>query len=117
MHVCFRCEREIVIETGVGRQHTCPHCHAYLHACRNCRFYEPAAHNHCREPQAEWVPDPESGNFCSFFTYREATSKDTSQAEAARARLEAAFAGRTSASSGAGAVDPRKRLEDLFKKK
>jgi hypothetical protein len=33
----------------------------------NCGNYDPSAHNRCREPQAEWVPDREKANFCDLF--------------------------------------------------
>jgi hypothetical protein len=29
--------------------------------------YDPAAHNKCREPQAEWVSEREKANFCDLF--------------------------------------------------
>ena len=41
-----------------------------MHCCRNCRFYDPAYHNQCREPQAERQVDKERGNFCEYFDPR-----------------------------------------------
>ncbi len=46
---------------------TCPQCGSDLHCCLNCRFYDPAKHNQCAEPQAEWVRDKESANSCDYF--------------------------------------------------
>ena len=46
---------------------TCPRCDADLHACRNCRHYDPGAHHECRENQAEWVRDKERNNRCDYF--------------------------------------------------
>jgi hypothetical protein len=66
-----------------------------LHACRNCRHYDPAVNNKCREPNAEWVTDRERANFCEFF-------------QLAREPL--------GAGKGSSAADAKKKLEDLFRK-
>jgi hypothetical protein len=64
---CFQCGREVEVEDKVFRKDACPSCHAALHCCRNCRFYDRNAHNACREPAAEWVSGKEAANFCEFF--------------------------------------------------
>lgn len=65
---------------------------AYLHCCRNCRFYDPNAHNQCREPQAEWVKDKEMANFCDFFEpASEISSTDASKRDEARKKLNELF--------------------------
>ncbi|MGD8377646.1 MAG: hypothetical protein PVF68_16050 [Acidobacteriota bacterium] len=64
---CYHCGRVLEPQGKVMRQDTCPGCHAFLHCCRNCRFHDPAAHNGCREPAAEWVSDAQSANFCEYF--------------------------------------------------
>ena len=50
-YYCFKCHNEIefLITVGikVGRLDTCDHCGAYMHACKNCRFYDPDRHNDC----------------------------------------------------------------------
>ncbi len=63
---CQVCGHEIV-EDVIGRDSVCPNCNAYLHACIQCEFYDPSAHNQCREPSAEFVSDREGANFCEFF--------------------------------------------------
>jgi len=83
---CYRCQSPIELEGKPTRSDTCPQCGAYLRCCRNCRFYEPAAHNQCREPQAELVSDKEMANFCDYFevaTGRQAAT-DTRKDEALR---------------------------------
>jgi hypothetical protein len=66
-----------------------------LHACRNCRHYDPAVNNQCREPNAEWVTDRERANFCEFYQLAETPR-------------------------GAGGPDrsaeARRKLDDLFRK-
>ncbi|MFQ5824559.1 MAG: hypothetical protein ACE5JB_10930 [bacterium] len=64
---CYNCHTTIAIDRQPSRNQTCPKCAAYLRCCRNCRFYDPMAHNQCREPQAEWVKDKEMANFCDYF--------------------------------------------------
>jgi hypothetical protein len=92
---CYQCGRETPVERQPGRNDTCPSCQAYLHSCRNCRFYDVKAHHECREPQAEWVQDKALGNFCEFF---EAAS---SQAMPSTDR----------------AAEARRKLDELFRKK
>lgn len=66
---CHSCgfENELVTGRKVQRRDECERCGADLHCCRNCRFYDPARHNECSEPQAERVVDKERANFCDYF--------------------------------------------------
>ena len=64
--ICWKCKKEISIEKPV-RGDECPLCHADLHVCRACEFYESGAHNDCRESSAEMVTDKERSNFCDYF--------------------------------------------------
>ena len=64
--ICWKCRKEIDIEKPV-RGDECPLCHADLHVCKACDFYESGAHNDCRESSAEFVSDKERGNFCDYF--------------------------------------------------
>ena len=67
--ICWKCRKEINIEKPV-RGDECPLCHADLHVCKACEFYESGAHNDCRESSAEFVGDKERGNFCDYFRPR-----------------------------------------------
>jgi hypothetical protein len=71
MKLCHRCGKEVNAADRVSRTATCSHCGSSLHSCLNCAFYDPHAHNKCREPQSEYVSDREKANFCDFFTFRE----------------------------------------------
>ena len=66
---CFVCNVgvELASDARVGFRDCCDHCGADLHICRNCRFYDPAAYNECRESSAERVADAESSNRCDWF--------------------------------------------------
>lgn len=50
-----------------GRRDDCSKCHADVHCCRNCKFYDRAAYNECREPSADRVQEKERANFCDFY--------------------------------------------------
>ena len=67
MFICQACGHEFEAGDIIGRRDDCPKCGADLHACRQCRFYSPGAHNDCRETQAELVADKERSNFCDYY--------------------------------------------------
>ena len=141
MYQCWRCERPIIVVELVGRQDLCEGCRTPLRSCRNCKDWDRSAHNQCREPQADYVADRENGNFCAFFKLRLVRVSDDGASATARASLEAAFGGATPASpqhadeakarlqaafggdpskpafpEKPANVDPRTRLDELFKK-
>ena len=58
----------------------------------NCRFYDEAAYNSCRESRAERVIEKDRSNFCDYFEFRDSqgdTKRDS--AEEARKRLDELF--------------------------
>jgi hypothetical protein len=93
MPACVHCGRELESGTRIYRGDTCAGCGRALHSCRNCDFHDPAVHNQCREPSAEWVADRENANFCEFFRIspraRGPAGKD--RAAEARKKLEGLF--------------------------
>lgn len=74
MRSCHHCGRDLNLMGPVARTDGCPHCHSDLKCCRNCRFFDPAFNNQCREPQAEWVTEKTKANFCEFFDFVESSS-------------------------------------------
>ncbi len=66
---CFACGEAIELASGerIGFRDSCPTCHADLHVCRNCLYYDAAAYNECRESSAERVSDRERANRCDYF--------------------------------------------------
>jgi hypothetical protein len=92
--ICWKCGNEIQLDFKPARKDTCDKCGAYLKCCLNCVFYDPGAHNQCREPQAEWQGDKEKANFCEYFQPRK---------------------GGASEGRGSPKDDARKKLDDLFK--
>jgi len=92
---CHRCGRAIEDAGRIGRRDACLGCGAELRCCRNCRFYDPAYHNQCREPQAERQVEKERANFCEYFSLGTTGSRPAPAAEA-RGRLDALFRRKTS---------------------
>lgn len=64
---CFHCGKTTTFSERVGFRDECEHCHADSRVCKNCRFYDRAAYNECREPSAEVVMEKERSNRCDFF--------------------------------------------------
>jgi hypothetical protein len=93
---CWHCGHTVATTERIGVRENCPGCGRALHACRNCQFYDPAAHNQCRETMAERVVDKERFNFCDYFSPN--------------------LASRSGIGRGAETA-ARSKLEDLFKKR
>lgn len=64
---CFSCGKELEFKDRVGLREECPQCHADVHVCKNCEFYDPKVYNECREPQAEVIREKDRSNRCDFF--------------------------------------------------
>lgn len=94
---CWKCGETIALAPGsrVGTRDACLHCDSDLHSCRNCRHYDPAKHNQCAEPQAEWVRDKEASNYCDYFSPNGAA--------------------RTASRASSPAGDAKKKFDSLFK--
>ena len=95
MNICHACTKELSFDGTIGRKEECPFCHADLHCCLNCTFYDRSAPRQCKEPVAELVREKEKANFCDYFIFKKsdrAGSQDSAQDQA------------------------RKQLDDLFNK-
>jgi len=75
----------------LAREGRCRACEADLHVCKQCRYYDTGKAKHCAEPVADEIRDKERSNFCGFFVLNPDAHADASEAQAARARLEALF--------------------------
>ena len=69
MASCAGCQADLSpLRAGerLPRLAACPRCHAELHACRQCRFYDAFARR-CRNPHVDEPPaDHERSNFCDY---------------------------------------------------
>jgi hypothetical protein len=115
---CHRCGAAITIGEPFPRDAECASCRADLRCCMNCRHYDPALNNACRETEAEPVESKDRRNFCEYFVpsaqaFRGGAAGEARQQDARR-KLDALFGGR-SAPSPTSAESARARLEGLFK--
>ncbi len=115
---CQQCGAPVPFDDPIPRDSECESCHRDLRCCMNCRHYDPAYHNSCRETEADLVEDKARRNFCEFFSFNRvpfAAGKGKNPREAeARAKLEGLFGGKPV--SPGGVSDARRKLDDLFKK-
>ena len=121
--VCWKCGRFIGdLPLPLGRLAECKACHAELHVCKLCEFYDPHIADQCREPVADFVKDKERANFCDYFKPRPDayTQRENSRTQTSKADLDAIF-GLESGANKTGstlseAEKSRKKLDELFKK-
>ena len=88
---CFSCRNTIEMEDKVTRSDTCIHCGSDIRVCKNCIYYDPGAHNQCRETISEYVPDKERSNFCGMFKPFTGERSAGEDVDEAKAKLEALF--------------------------
>lgn len=92
--VCWKCGASIEEwPLPLSRLAECKACHAELHVCRQCLYYDTGKASQCREPVAEDVREKTRANFCGYFQLRPDAhaGSDDHAAEAARSELEALF--------------------------
>jgi hypothetical protein len=110
---CAACGADLGRPERVGRRDVCPRCGAELHACRQCRFYDPRLADACREPQAERLVDKTRANFCDYFAPPDAGGVgDAAVARRARVAPSDASAG----ADASGSTAARDALERLFRR-
>ena len=116
MTQCHQCGAEVRVDEPLARDAECGSCGGDLRCCLNCRHYDPAYNNSCRETEAEPVVDKNRRNFCEFVSFtRDPFVKSGSVREAeARAKLAGLFGGGSAMSGGSDAA--KKKLESLFRK-
>lgn len=114
--LCWRCGHPYTGDSrSVPRAEECAACHADLHVCRMCEFYDTRVARSCRETIAEEVKDKERANFCGYFRISAARGPAATDATAARAQLDDLFGiggGQVGAHGTPGAA--RQALDDLF---
>jgi len=115
MPVCQHCGTPIALSEPIPRDAECSGCGRDLRACIQCRHYDPAMNNSCRETEAEPVVEKERRNFCEFFSFapgKRPQADDSGRQAQARAKLEALFGG--AATKPSASSDARARLDALF---
>ena len=120
-YTCWKCGGALPdLLLPLARHEECPHCHAQLHVCRMCVFFDTAAPQQCREPVADLVSDKQRANFCGYFTINpHAFSAPSDQTDESRRQLDALFAGEPSAAASETRTaedELREQVEQFFKK-
>jgi hypothetical protein len=81
----------MVFTDRVGLREECDQCHADVHVCKNCEFYDPKVYNECREPSAEVIREKERSNYCDYFAARAGSVSEQQKKQDLRAAAEALF--------------------------
>jgi len=119
--VCWKCGSPFGdLPLPLSRFAECKACHAPLHVCRQCEFYDIGVANSCREPIADAVKDKSRANFCAYLRPRPGAfvAADGTAGVKARSDLEALFGMTPGAApdSPATADAARAELDKLFRK-
>jgi hypothetical protein len=80
---CPNCGRSVAASGALSSDSRCPHCAAYLHACRACQNFDSSARWECRAAITAPVADKSAANSCTLFAARlvlDATGKRTGPA-------------------------------------
>jgi hypothetical protein len=88
---CWQCSQTTEMDDKVKRGEECPHCHYDMRSCKNCQYYDPGAHNECKETISEYVPDKERSNFCGMYKPFSGEREARPDIDAAKLKLEALF--------------------------
>ena len=116
---CWKCGTALAdIPLPLGRMAQCKDCHAYLHVCRMCIFFDKTVSKQCREPVAEEVKNKSRANFCGYLqpNPNAFTAAIPGKAQAAQSGLDALFGlqpGVTN-NSPTDADEAKQRLKRLF---
>jgi len=70
MKACHRCGEAWTRQGQPGFKEACPKCMSYLHACVNCRLYNPSA-DRCSSITAECTGARDGLNYCEEFQFRD----------------------------------------------
>jgi hypothetical protein len=116
--VCWKCGAPLAgVPLPLSRRAECPACHAELHVCRLCRYYDTRINGQCTEDRAEEVREKERANFCDYFKPKAgAYTARGAKTRAAQAAVDALFGGTPESGADASKSDAtRDRLDQMFK--
>ncbi|MGB9429229.1 MAG: hypothetical protein WCC11_05035 [Gammaproteobacteria bacterium] len=92
--VCWKCGASLKdVPMPLSRLSECLVCHAELHVCRMCGYYDPRKAESCAEQRADPPQDKQRANFCEYFEARTQAfqTKDNNAVERAKEGLEKLF--------------------------
>jgi len=98
MKRCHKCGEEWTRPGPPGFKETCPKCTSYLHACVNCKLYNPTA-DRCSSVTAECTGDREGLNYCEEFQFRDQPNNANRRSGTGRAPSRSRISSSTRAKS------------------
>jgi hypothetical protein len=72
---CFNCST--ALPAGADFPATCPKCHADLHCCKQCSYFEPSTRFQCLKPIPIRIAAKDKANDCTFFKPRVTVARDS----------------------------------------
>jgi hypothetical protein len=64
--------------TNISVESSCEKCHADLHSCRQCTYFDPSARFECRKSIPARIMDKHARNTCELFAPRTVVERETS---------------------------------------
>ena len=108
---CYNCA--VTLPPGIDFAGECPKCHAALHCCKQCAYFEPSTRFQCLKPVAVRISPKDTANTCELFKARVTVARDAVQAPSPVLSQTTATAHVPEPRS---ASDARAAFDSLFKK-
>ncbi|MEI9811884.1 MAG: hypothetical protein WDO18_04065 [Acidobacteriota bacterium] len=71
---CYSCSATLPPGTDFAGQ--CPKCHAALHCCKQCTYFEPSTRFQCLKPVPVRISPKDAANNCELFKARVTVARD-----------------------------------------
>ena len=72
---CYNCSKMLMPGTDFATA-TCPKCHAALHVCKQCSYFEPSTRFQCLKPVPVRISPKDTVNTCELFKPRVTVARD-----------------------------------------
>ncbi len=76
---CSNCSTIVETLDAIAFNDQCKKCGAYLHSCKNCRYFDPGARFECQKPIEARVAKKSDGNMCMQFSMKVSVEKQQPQ--------------------------------------
>jgi hypothetical protein len=73
-------------QQNISVDSSCPNCHADLHTCRQCTYFDPSARFECSKPITARIVNKNARNACGLFAARTVVERETSSGPPTDAR-------------------------------
>ena len=108
---CYNCS--MMLAPGTDFAGECPKCHAALHCCKQCTYFEPSTRFQCLKPVPVRISPKDTLNTCELFKPRVTVARDGVQAPAPVMSQAQATA---NVQEPRNASDARAAFDNLFRK-